>query len=77
MRIIAKRMLEDYSKPITWLVPDNGTAPDWIVGEHEHAGSAYYSRTQLRRPCGNYLPARWFQHRRIRRVCRQRPQGLK
>ncbi|MDA9094901.1 Sua5/YciO/YrdC/YwlC family protein [Porticoccaceae bacterium] len=28
------RMLADYSKPITWLVPDNGTAPDWIVGEH-------------------------------------------
>jgi L-threonylcarbamoyladenylate synthase len=24
-----------HDKPITWLVPDNGTAPDWIVGEHE------------------------------------------
>ena len=24
-----------YDKPITWLVPDNGAAPDWIVGEHE------------------------------------------
>jgi L-threonylcarbamoyladenylate synthase len=23
-----------YDKPITWLVPDNGVAPDWIVGQH-------------------------------------------
>jgi L-threonylcarbamoyladenylate synthase len=21
--------------PVTWLVPDNGTAPDWIRGEHD------------------------------------------
>jgi L-threonylcarbamoyladenylate synthase len=24
-----------YDKPITWLVPHNGVAPDWIVGEHK------------------------------------------
>ncbi|MDP6198058.1 MAG: Sua5/YciO/YrdC/YwlC family protein [Porticoccaceae bacterium] len=23
-----------YDKPTTWLVPDNGVAPAWIVGEH-------------------------------------------
>tara|TARA_B110000046_G_scaffold141835_1_gene148608 strand:- start:3558 stop:4127 length:570 start_codon:yes stop_codon:yes gene_type:complete len=28
-------MLVDYNKPMTWLVPDNGIAPDWIVGEHD------------------------------------------
>ena len=22
-------------KPITWLIPHNGTAPDWVVGEHD------------------------------------------
>jgi L-threonylcarbamoyladenylate synthase len=29
-----RAMLVDYNKPVTWLVPDNGAAPDWIVGEH-------------------------------------------
>lgn len=29
------RMLADYNKPITWLVPDNGVAPNWIVGAHD------------------------------------------
>lgn len=24
-----------YDKPVTWLVPHNGMAPDWIVGEHD------------------------------------------
>lgn len=24
-----------YDKPVTWLVPHNGVAPGWIVGEHD------------------------------------------
>ena len=30
-----ERILPDYNQPITWLVPDNGTAPDWVIGEHD------------------------------------------
>ncbi len=29
------RMQANYNKPVTWLVPDNGTAPDWIIGAHD------------------------------------------
>ena len=28
-------LAESWPGPITWLVPDNGTAPSWIVGDHE------------------------------------------
>lgn len=24
-----------YDKPTTWLVPDNGVAPSWIIGQHD------------------------------------------
>ena len=30
-----QRFTADYNKPTTWLVPDNGVAPSWIVGEHQ------------------------------------------
>jgi L-threonylcarbamoyladenylate synthase len=30
-----KRLQQPNDKPITWLIPHNGTAPDWIVGEHD------------------------------------------
>ena len=28
------RLQQSHNKPITWLIPHNGAAPDWIVGEH-------------------------------------------
>jgi L-threonylcarbamoyladenylate synthase len=28
-------LAESWPGPITWLVPDNGTAPSWIVGDHD------------------------------------------
>jgi L-threonylcarbamoyladenylate synthase len=26
---------QSWPGPITWLIPDNGTAPGWIVGDHD------------------------------------------
>lgn len=34
-----RRQLEDsWPGPVTYLVPDNGVAPEWIVGSHETVG---------------------------------------
>ena len=30
-----KELNRPYKKPLTWLIPHNGTAPDWIVGKHD------------------------------------------
>ena len=32
------RLSEDWPGPVTYLVPDNGEAPDWIVGTHKTVG---------------------------------------
>jgi L-threonylcarbamoyladenylate synthase len=29
------QLQQPISKPITWLIPHNGVAPDWIVGDHD------------------------------------------
>jgi len=29
------RIQHTHSKPTTWLIPDNGAAPEWIVGDHD------------------------------------------
>ena len=29
------RLQQPNNKPTTWLIPHNGSAPDWIVGEHD------------------------------------------
>ena len=29
------RLQQPSDKPTTWLIPHNGAAPDWIVGEHD------------------------------------------
>ena len=29
------RLQQTQSKPVTWLIPHNGSAPEWIVGDHD------------------------------------------
>ncbi len=29
------RLAESWPGPITWLIPHNGAAPDWVVGDHD------------------------------------------
>ena len=35
------RLQKNQTKPTTWLIPHNGVAPEWIVGDHDKIGRAH------------------------------------
>lgn len=47
---------ESWPGPVTWLVPDNGVAPRWIVGEHETVGLRVSDHRVVHRLCGEVGP---------------------
>lgn len=51
-----KELGDNWPGPVTYLVPDNGTAPRWIVGEHNTVGLRVSDHPLVRELCATTGP---------------------
>ncbi|MDK1024527.1 MAG: L-threonylcarbamoyladenylate synthase [Gammaproteobacteria bacterium] len=52
-----KLLAESWPGPVTWLVPDNGTAPSWIVGDHDTVALRVSAHPVIQSICGQIKSA--------------------